>query len=98
MTLLIGSQSNMPVQVDETTLVPVGVVAGAGLVVWRSVVWILGIKNLVDSHTTQINTLEENVERGNDSRAALHEKTNGIVERVVRMETKIDLLVDKLTQ
>ena len=88
----------MPVQVDENTLVPVGIVAGFGLAMWRVVVWILGLKNLVDNHTVQLKTLEDDVERGNDSRAALHEKTNGIVERVVRMETKIDLLVDKLTQ
>lgn len=81
-------------ELDQNTVVPVGIVAGIAVAIWRFAKWLIGINDKIDIHTKQLDKLEERVENADLMRQDLLSETQKLSERMARMETKIDMLVD----
>lgn len=83
-------------QIDESSIKVAGVIGSAGLVIWRVVIWILGLNSKVDKHTDQLVALEKSLENSDHSRTALHEKMNALDNRTIVIETKLQPIEEKL--
>jgi len=81
-------------QIDQNTVIPVGIVATIGIAIWRFAKWLLGINEKIDLHTVQLNKLEERVENADLMRQDLLFETQKLSERMARIETKIDMMID----
>jgi len=85
-------------QIDQNTLVPVGVIAGVGISVWRIVVWFLNLKTKVDTHTSQIKEIKDEIKDGNVSRSILFEKVSKVEGTITGIDEKVNLLIKILNK
>ena len=85
-------------QIDETTLVPIGFIAGVGFAIWRGVAWILGLNAKVDVHTSQLNNLQEEVKHNTEIFSDVTKLMSEQSERLVRVEERINFIAETIKQ
>ena len=81
----------MPINTD--TSVSLGLLATVVGFVLGGIKWLIGIKSDVDRHTEQLDSIEKKIEGQSD----VVKEVSAVSERLVSVETKIDLLLyDKI--
>lgn len=87
----------MPEPIGQNTTVSLGLLATAGGFIIGGMKWLIGIKKDVDNHTEQLKAIEQKIKEGSELHTEIRETLNDQADRMARMETKIDLLIqDKI--
>lgn len=80
-------KNNMETVLSQKTLVPIGFV----IILAGGMFWLTTIYNTVNDHTVKMEKLELSINN-------VQKDYNEIRDRTVRIETKIDILIDKYNQ
>lgn len=85
----------MPEPLSSSTSITIGLLVSIGGFFAGVAKWLFGIKKDVDKHTVQLNILEQKVDDSISFHEAIKEDVQKMSERTARIETKLDLLIEK---
>jgi len=80
---------------DGTTTVTFGFLATVGGIFIGAIKWLIGIKADVDRHTVQLDDIDKRIAQNSDLHLAINDKLASQGDQIARMETKLDLIIDK---
>jgi len=86
----------MPTQIDGSQISVVTGAIAVGLFIWRIIVWVLGLRTLLDAHAEKIKALEDKDEASEKTHAAVREQLASLEKNTAVVATKIDMLLERV--
>lgn len=86
----------MPTQIDGSQITIVTGAIAIGLFIWRIIVWVLGLRTLLDAHAEKIAALQEKNKEKESEFAAVKEHLASLEKNTAIVTTKIDMLLERV--